>query len=52
MTNSMNFHLVKSHFELVFICSIYGRLQYHFRMEEGLYNSDVNNFEVTSTWLL
>ena len=34
MANFMNFHLVESDFESVFICSIYGHLQYHFRMEE------------------
>ena len=30
----MNFHLVKPDFWLIFICSIYGHLHYHFRMEE------------------
>ena len=34
MANFLNFYLVKSDFQLVFISSIYGHLQYHFRMEE------------------
>ena len=36
VANFLNFHLVKSDFQLVFICSLYRHLQYHFRMEEVL----------------
>ena len=41
----MNFHLVKSYFYLVFICSIYGHLQYHFQMEEALENKTLWLFD-------
>ena len=34
--------LVKSDFNLVSSCSIYGHLQYHFQMEEVQHNSDLH----------
>ena len=38
MKNFLNFHLVKADFQLLFICCLYGHLQYHFRMEEVFLN--------------
>ena len=46
VANFLNFHLVKSDFQLVFICSLYRHLQYHFRMEEVLDNLSCVVFSV------
>ena len=55
VANFLNFHLVKSDFQLVFICSLYRHLQYHFRMEEVrivayIHLLHMNNCNWRMTW--
>ena len=46
MLNFLNSHLLKADFQLVFICSLYGHLQYHFRMEEASFIRRVLPYQV------